>query len=150
MGKFLKAGRIVILTSGRMAGKKAVCVKTFDEGSKTRAFPHCLVAGIQKAPLKITQSMSKKKQQKRLRVKPFVKYVNYTHVMPTRYSIPGEMEAKTMVSDTQMDAPDGRIEAKKALCGLFKEKFQNPTTSVSDKSGSGKAALLFLKKKLRF
>ncbi|CAD7931669.1 unnamed protein product [Amoebophrya sp. A120] len=151
MGKFLKAGRIVIITSGRMAGKKAVCVKTFDEGSKSRAFGHCLVAGIEKAPLKITTSMSKKKQMKRLRVKPFVKYVNYTHLMPTRYSIPGDMDAKGLVTDAQMENADGRTEAKKTLSGMFKEKFQNPTSSIAvDKSGSGKSAVLFLKKKLRF
>lgn len=149
MGKFLKTGRIVIILNGRMAGKKAVCVKTFDEGSKSRAFGHCLVAGVQKAPLKITTAMGKKKQSKRLRVKPFVKYVNYTHVMPTRYSIPSDMEPKSMVSDSQMDTPDGRKEAKKALSGQFKEKFLNPT-SVVDKSASAKSALLFLKKKLRF
>lgn len=38
MGKFIKAGRVVICLQGRYAGKKAVVVKTFDEGSKTRAF----------------------------------------------------------------------------------------------------------------
>merc|ERR1711879_755494 len=151
-GKFLKPGRVVILTSGRFAGKKAVCVKTFDEGSKSRAFGHCLVAGVQKPPLRVTKAMSKKKVDKRLRVKPFVKYVNYTHVMPTRYSIPTDMEPKTLVSDAQMETPDGRVEAKKALAGLFKEKFINPTNSAAekDKTGSGKSALLFLKKKLRF
>merc|ERR1711920_1164220 len=102
-----------------------------------------------KAPLKVTKDMSKKKRQKRLRVKPFVKYVNYTHVMPTRYSIPTDMEPKSLVSDAQMDTPDGRTEAKKALSGLFKEKFINPVSGV-DKSGSGKSALMFLKKQLRF
>ena len=35
MGKFIKAGRVVILLNGRYAGKKAVCVKTFDEGEFT-------------------------------------------------------------------------------------------------------------------
>merc|ERR1719158_976985 len=149
MGKFLKPGRVVIVLGGRYAGKKAVCVKTFDEGSKARAFGHCLVAGGQKAPLKVTKGMSKKKVEKRFRVKPFVKYVNYTHVMPTRYSIPADMEPKALVSDAQMDTADGRVEAKKALAALLKEKFQNPTSQV-DKSGSGKSALMFLKKKLRF
>merc|ERR1719181_2753209 len=126
-----------------MAGKKAIVVKTFDDGSKARAFGHALVAGVQKAPQKVTTSMSKKKVQKRLRVKPFVKYVNYTHMMPTRYVLPAEMEPKSMVSDVQMDSVDGRREAKKALAGLLKEKFMNPTTT-GDKAGQGKTALLFL------
>ena len=54
-------------------------------------------------------------------MKPFVKYVNYTHIMPTRYSIPSDMEAKTLVTDSQMDTPDGRVDAKKALCGNFNQ-----------------------------
>lgn len=77
MGKFLKQGRIVIVCNGRFAGKKAVCVKTFDEGSRTRAFGHCLLAGLEKCPQKVTKAMSKKKREKRLRVKPFIRYSNY-------------------------------------------------------------------------
>ena len=94
--------------------------------------------------------MSKKKQQKRLRVKPFVKYVNYTHMLPTRYALPSDLEPKSLVTDAQMDSTDGRIEVKKALNAMFKEKFQNPGAASTDKSGSAKAAVLFLKKKLRF
>eukprot|EP00434_Breviolum_minutum_P046157 symbB.v1.2.041588.t1/scaffold8380.1/size6587/1 len=52
MGKFLKAGRIVVMLQGRYAGKKAVVVKAFDDGSKARSFGHCLVAGVDRAPLK--------------------------------------------------------------------------------------------------
>ena len=85
-------------------------------------------------------------------LKPFVKYVNYTHMMPTRYSVSSSdatFEPKTMVSDVQMDSASGRTEAKKALSALFKEKFVAPT-SGTDKNNSGKATILFLKKKLRF
>jgi hypothetical protein len=66
--KFLKAGKVVLLLNGRMAGKKAVIAKTFDEGSTDRPYGHCIVAGIQKYPLKITKSMSEKKIAKRSRV----------------------------------------------------------------------------------
>ncbi len=59
------------------------------------------------------------------------------------------MEPKSMVTDVQMDSADGRIEARKALAGLLKEKFITPVTA-GDKGGSGKTALLFLKKALRF
>lgn len=61
MGKFLKAGRIVLLLQGRYAGKKAIIVKVFDDGSKARPFGHCLVAGVERPPLKVTKRMSKKK-----------------------------------------------------------------------------------------
>ena len=43
------------------------------------------VAGIDRYPRKITKSMDKKKQEKRSLMKPFVKHVNLTHLMPTRY-----------------------------------------------------------------
>ena len=67
--KFLKAGKVVLLLNGRMAGKKAVIVKTFDEGTPDRPYGYCLVAGIQKYPLKITKSMPEKKVAKRSKVR---------------------------------------------------------------------------------
>merc|ERR1712232_1515191 len=111
-GKFIKSGRVVVLLNGRYAGKKAIVVKPFDDGSKARPFGHALVAGVDRAPLKVTKKMSKKKITKRTKVKPFVKYVNYNHLMPTRYSVPAELTAQSMVTDQQMDTPDGRKEAK--------------------------------------
>merc|ERR1712194_35156 len=110
MGKFIKAGRVVVLLQGRYAGKKAIVAKVFDDGSRARPFGHCLVASVDKAPLKVTSRMSKKKVTKRLRVKPFVKYVNYNHIMPTRYSVPTEVQPATLVTDQQMESSDGRIE----------------------------------------
>lgn len=59
--KIMKAGRVVILLAGRRAGKKAVIVKPFEDGKKGKLFPHALVAGIEKAPMKVTKNMSKSK-----------------------------------------------------------------------------------------
>ncbi len=53
MVKFLKQGKVVILTQGRFAGKKAIIVKAFDEGTKERQFPHALVAGLETAPQRV-------------------------------------------------------------------------------------------------
>merc|ERR1711976_618277 len=142
-----KSGRVVVLLQGRYSGKKAIVVKTWDDGTKSRPFGHCLVAGVDRAPLKVTKRMSKKKIQKRTRVKPFVKYVNYNHMMPTRYQIPTEIDSKTLVSDQQMDPPDGRKEAKKAIKKLLQEKFVQPP---ADKAGRPSKDVLYLKKKLRF
>jgi large subunit ribosomal protein L27e len=52
--------------------------------STQRPFAHALVAGVERTPLKVTKSMSKKMVAKRSRVKPFIKVVNYNHLMPTR------------------------------------------------------------------
>ena len=82
--KFLKSGKVVILLNGRYAGKKGVIVKTFDDGIDGRKYGHCIVAGIAREPLKVKKSMSEKKVEKRSRVKPFLKMVNFNHLMPTR------------------------------------------------------------------
>merc|ERR1719497_175641 len=112
-----------------------------------RSFGHCLVAGVDRAPLKVTKTMSKKKISKRTRVKPFVKYVNYNHIMPTRYQVPAELGAQSFVTDQQMDTPDGRIEAKKYIKSLLQEKFVSPP---ADKAGRPSKDVLYLRKKLRF
>ncbi|CAE7269494.1 RPL27A [Symbiodinium microadriaticum] len=126
---------------------QAIVVKTFDDGSKARSFGHALVAGIDRAPLKVTRRMSKKKITKRTKVKPFVKYVNYNHIMPTRYNVPAEISPSTICTDQQMDTPDGRKEAKKFAKSLFQEKFQSPP---ADKSGRPSKDVLYMRKKLRF
>merc|ERR1712085_11449 len=79
--KFLKDGKIVVLLQGRYAGKKAVILKTMDDNTKERPYGHCVVVGVAKTPLPITRAMCK----------PSVKMVNFTHVMPTRYSVESSM-----------------------------------------------------------
>jgi hypothetical protein len=56
-----------------------------DEGTKDRPYGYAVVAGIERYPLKVTRSMGKKKVAKRSKVKPFIKVINYNHMMPTRY-----------------------------------------------------------------
>ena len=83
--KFIKPGKVVIVLSGRFAGHKAVVVRNFDEGTTSRPYPHAIVAGIDREPLKITRAMTRRKIAKRSKVKPFVKAINYSHFMPTRF-----------------------------------------------------------------
>ena len=59
-------------------------VAQYDDGHGDRHYGHCVVAGIDQYPLKITKGMEKKKLDKRSKLKPFLKVVNYNHVMPTR------------------------------------------------------------------
>jgi hypothetical protein len=74
----LKVGRVVIITRGRYAGKKCVIISPLDNGTKSHPFPHALVAGVERYPSKVTRRMSKNKQAKKSKVKPFVKQVNCT------------------------------------------------------------------------
>ncbi|EPT29661.1 ribosomal protein RPL27 [Toxoplasma gondii ME49] len=146
MVKLLKSGRVVVVLNGRHAGKKGVVVNTW-EGSKERQFAFCLVAGIEKAPLKVHKKMPAKKIEKRMRVKPFLKYINVNHLMPTRYTVSSDMDVKTMVPEDAMRTVDDRKAAKKGLKKIFYEKFTNP---VNEKVGKVSKDLLFLRKKLRF
>lgn len=84
MGKIMKSGKVVVVLGGRYAGKKGLIVKTHDDGSNDRPYGHALVAGINKYPLRVTKKMGKKRVAKRTRIKPFLKVINYNHLMPTR------------------------------------------------------------------
>lgn len=42
------------------------------------------VAGIDRYPRKVVRAMGKAKMEKRSKIKPFVKVINFNHVMPTR------------------------------------------------------------------
>ena len=92
----------MILLAGRHAGKKAIVVKQYDEGKKEKKFPHALVAGIERYPLKVTKRMSSKKIERRTKVKPFVKIVNYNHLIPTRYIVSGDIDLKNVVSEDKL------------------------------------------------
>ena len=80
-------GKVVIVLVGRFAGRKAVVLKHFEEGSKERRFGHVLVAGIERYPRKLTKKMDDAQKEARMAVKPFVKYLNLQHVMPTRSNL---------------------------------------------------------------
>ncbi|CAM0137333.1 60S ribosomal protein L27B [Umbelopsis sp. WA50703] len=121
MVKFLKAGKVVVILQGRYAGKKAVIVRNHDEGTKDRPYGYAVVAGVERYPLKVTRSMGKKKVAKRSKVKPFIKVVNYNHMMPTRYALELEQIKGTISSETFKE-PSQREEAKKTIKKLFEER----------------------------
>jgi len=139
--KFIKTGKVVILTQGRHAGQKAIVVKNFDEGSKERQFGHALVAGLERPPQKVTRAMSKKKILKRSRVKPFIKYVNYQHLMPTRYQV-ADIELKSAVNPQAMENSTKRVECKKAVKKLFEQRYLE--------RGKNTTGVQYLYLKLRF
>jgi large subunit ribosomal protein L27e len=120
--KFIKPGKVVVLLAGRYAGKKAIIVKTFDEGNEKRQFGHCLVAGIERYPLEVTKTMSKKKILKRSKVKPFLKYINYTHIMPTRYVV-SDIDLRTFVTPAAMKKIDTKEETKKEVKKAFEGRY---------------------------
>ena len=86
-GQLQGQGKIVVINSGRYAGKKAMIVNNYNDGTKSKKFGHCLVFGIERVPRKITKSMAEEKIKRRVTVKPFVKFMNYNHFIFTRYFV---------------------------------------------------------------
>ncbi|KAK8674233.1 hypothetical protein V6N13_112527 [Hibiscus sabdariffa] len=122
MVKFLKPNKAVIVLQGRYAGRKAVIVKSFDEGTRDRRYGHCLVAGIKKYPSKVIRKDSAKKTAKKSRVKCFVKLVNYQHLMPTRYTL--DVDLKDVVTVDALQTKDKKVAACKATKERFEERFK--------------------------
>ena len=131
----IKSGKVVIVLQGRFAGRKAIVVKAYDDGNAERRFAHAMVAGIDRAPRKVTRSMSKEKIQKRTKMKPFLKYVNYTHLMPTRYAL--EVELKSVVTTDLVNGsqanPTARQNARKEVKKLLEEKYNNSLKTGKNK-----------------
>ncbi|CAG9327619.1 unnamed protein product [Blepharisma stoltei] len=149
MVKPIKVGRVVILLTGRYAGKKAVIAKLYDEGTKDRKFPHALVAGVAKAPLFITEKMHEKKKERRTRVKAFVKYVNYQHILPTRYLVSTDIDLKGVVTDEKMASVKSRKELRKELRNMLTKKYTSQTVAKKAEKGASQHTK-FLFSKLRF
>ncbi|KAH7424846.1 hypothetical protein KP509_11G027700 [Ceratopteris richardii] len=122
MVKFLKPNKVVVLLQGRFAGRKAVIVKNFDDGTQSRPYGHALVAGIDKYPRKVIRKLSQKKIAKRSRLKPFIRVVNYNHIMPTRYTL--DVDLKNVVVPEKLDSKTKRIETRKETKALFEERFK--------------------------
>ncbi|EPQ54758.1 hypothetical protein GLOTRDRAFT_130111 [Gloeophyllum trabeum ATCC 11539] len=122
MVKIYKPGKVAIVLQGRQAGKKVVVIKQNDEGTKERPYPHAVVAGIERYPRKVTKRMGTKKLQRRSKIKPFIKVVNYSHLFPTRYAL--ELEAlKGSVSTDTFREPTQREESKKNIKKLLEDRY---------------------------
>lgn len=66
--------------------------------------------------------MGKKKVARRSKVKPFIKVVNYSHLLPTRYQL--ELESlKGSVSAETFKEPTQRSDSKKAIKKAFEERY---------------------------
>ena len=59
--------------------------------------------------------MSAKRIERRTKVKPFLKFVNYNHILPTRYLVAGDIDLKTVVTEEKMANKETRKQAKKEV-----------------------------------
>ncbi|CAF4156180.1 unnamed protein product [Rotaria socialis] len=129
MVKIMKTQKVVIVLAGRYAGRKAVVIKPYDEGSNERGYGHALIAGIGRYPRKVTKKMGKKKQARRNKIKTFVKVVNYNHLMATRYTVDINFEKSLINKEVFRDAGLRR----KALRDV-KDKFEERYLSIMNLS----------------
>ena len=66
--------------------------------------------------------MSKSRQEKRSKIKPFVKTINYNHLMPTRYTL--ELEGlKGVVTNDTFKEVSQREEAKKSVKKVLEDRY---------------------------
>lgn len=93
-----------------------------DTGNKSHPYPHALVAGIERYPSQITRRMSKATQAKRSKVKPFIKVINYNHLMPTRYTLELEGLKGVVTADTFKEVSQ-REDAKKTVKKALEERY---------------------------
>jgi large subunit ribosomal protein L27e len=158
--KLLRPGKVVVVLAGRYAGKKAIIVKTFDEGHGDRKFGHCIVAGLERVPKKVTKSMSAKKVKGRSRnMKPFIRAVNFNHILPTRYQVDMELKKVTLkgkegkegetinLDESTLKDKPSRDLARKALRTLFRHEHD---AFDAKKEGKGKVGEHYFYTKLRF
>jgi large subunit ribosomal protein L27e len=124
MVKFLKPGKAVILLQGRFAGRKAVIVRVFEEGTRDRPYGHCLVAGLAKYPKKVIRKDSAKKTAKKSRVKCFIKLVNFTHLMPTRYTLDVDFKDVATGGPDALSTHDKKVAACKTAKARLEERFK--------------------------
>merc|ERR1711893_259432 len=87
------------------AGRKAIIVKSYDDGTGDRPYGHALVIGMERYPRPVTKSMSKLKVKRRSKIKPFIKVANYNHMMPTRYSVDINFTKATFNKDALKEPP---------------------------------------------
>jgi large subunit ribosomal protein L27e len=101
---------------------QVVIIQPIDTGNKSHPYGHAIVAGIERYPSKITRRMSKSRQEKRSKIKPFVKVVNYNHLMPTRYTLELEGLKGAVTAETFKEVSQ-REDAKKTVKKTLEERY---------------------------
>lgn len=138
----------MVILSGRYAGRKAVVLRLFEEGTKERKFGHALVAGIERCPKQVTRAMEKElpkeKIEKRMSVRPFVKFINLQHVMPTRYNLDISEALEKTIGSTVLVGSEGKRTVKLEMKKKLEERYKTLGTGKNEKASSG--AQYFFKK----
>ncbi|KAE8770981.1 60S ribosomal protein L27-3 [Hordeum vulgare] len=96
----------------------------FKEGTRDHHYRHCLVAGLAKYPKKVIPKDSTKKTAKKYRVKVFLKLVNFTHLMPTRYTLDVDLKEVVSGAPDSLTTKDKKLTAAKSARAKLEERFK--------------------------
>merc|ERR1712066_989809 len=140
-----------------MGGRKAVIVKVHDDGNGDRKFAVALVAGVDRYPRRVHKNLSTKKFDKKIKIKPFCKYVNMNHMMATRYTIGQELELEGFNKKVEevikggqknvLEKADQRTVFRKELKKLFETRYRSLQLNANDEKSE---KMKFFFTKLRF
>lgn len=89
--------------------------------------------------------MSQKKITRKCRMKPFVKFVNYNHMLPTRFIMKEDLDFKSVVTEEKMATAETRKAMKGDLKQMLQQRYLKPETTEEKQQAAD-----FLFKKLRF
>lgn len=84
-------------------------IKQLDEGTKERPYPHAIVAGIERYPLKVTKRMGQKKLAKRSKVKPFIKVRTHPYDMVWVHILTPRRSSTTLTSSPHVTHSSWRV-----------------------------------------
>ena len=71
--------------------------------------------------------MSSKRIERRSRMKPFVKFVNYNHLLPTRYMVATQdIDLKPVVTDDKLSTKESKKALKREIRKIFQDKYVTP------------------------
>ncbi|ORD95162.1 ribosomal prt L27 [Enterospora canceri] len=110
-----KKNMIVVLTNGRLAGKKAIVLNVIDENS-------ILVGGINRVPYEVKEHAASWEKRKAAKFLTFIKKVNIKHSIASRYKEDidvGKLDIDANLSDVSIKA-----EVNKKLNILLKNIYE--------------------------
>jgi large subunit ribosomal protein L27e len=94
-----------LVLKGRYSGSKAIILGE-NSPNKGKSYNSYLVGGIKKCPKKNSRYSKDNKNERKIRMKIFVKKININHIMPTRFYIDLNKNSKKIVDEKIKDFQD--------------------------------------------
>ncbi len=111
---------IVLITNGRLAGKKAVVVSCLDD-------QYIIVAGINRVPTACEDYMPDWQVRKNQKFLTFVKKMNVNHVLATRYKF--GLDLSSLDIENSLDSLDAKIQCNERVNKLMKTAYEENSGS---------------------